>query len=89
MRYEMGTRDSSVTDKIYNILEHRTQGVSLQSLARMLSLKIGTVKKNLVRMEKELVVIRTIHHGTYVYKLTDADTVLIARKRADGDWDIR
>ena len=71
--------DSTVTDKIYDILKERKGGVSLQLLAQLLDLKIGTIRKNIARMEKELLVIRTIHKDQFVYKLTDADSIFAAR----------
>jgi len=76
MRKKWREPHEDVGDKIYDILASRKDGISLQSLARMLDLKIGTVQKNLERMGKDLLVIRTIHNGTFVYKLTDENNIV-------------
>jgi len=70
----------TIRDKIYNILEVRKEGVSLQGLARMLDLKIGTVKKRIAIMEDELLVVRTTRGDKYVYVLTGDDNMELWRR---------
>ena len=70
----------TIRDKIYNILENRKEGVSLQGLARMLDLKIGTVKKRIAIMEDELLVVRTTRNEKFVYVLTSEDNMELWRK---------
>ena len=71
---------NTIRDKIYNLLEVRKEGVSLQLLARLLNLKIGTVKKRIAVMEKDLLVVRTIRSGQYVYVLTNEHNMELWRK---------
>lgn len=70
----------TIRDKIYNILEARKEGVSLQALAQLLDLKVGTVKKRIEVMKKDLLVIRTIRGGKYVYVLTSEKNMELWRK---------
>ena len=71
----MRTHDTTVTDKIYDALEARKDGLSLQTLAQWLNLKIGTVKKNIKKMEDEFVVIRVQRNDQFVYKLTNEHNI--------------
>lgn len=65
-----GMRDTTVSDLLYDTLETRPDGVSLQTLARMLDLSIGTVKKNLEKLERDMVVERVMSGDKFVYRLT-------------------
>jgi len=59
-----------VHDKIYAALEARPDGLSLQMLARWLDIKVGTIKKNLERMQENDVVERVMRSDRFVYRLT-------------------
>ena len=62
--------DTTVVDKIYDALEARPDGLSMQTLARWLNLKVGTIKKGLKKLESEMVVERVMRNDQFVWKLT-------------------
>ena len=63
-------RDTTVYDKLYDILEAHPDGVSLQILSRWTGLSIGTVQKNLKRLENDIVAERVMRSDQFVWKLT-------------------
>lgn len=63
-------RDTTVYDKIYDALEARPDGLSMQTLSNWLGLKVGTIKKNLERMKEDDVVERVMRNDQFVFKLT-------------------
>jgi DNA-binding MarR family transcriptional regulator len=63
-------RDTTVVDGIYDALETRPDGLSMQTLSRWLGLKIGTIKKGLKKLEGEMVVERVMLSDQFVWRLT-------------------
>lgn len=74
-------RDTTVYDMLYDYLESRPEGVSLQTLSRWTKLSVGTVRKNLKRLESDLVVERVVHSDQVVWRLTTADSIFRQKKK--------
>lgn len=74
-------RDTSVYDKLYDLLKERPDGLSEQALSRITELSIGTIRKNLERMKKDDVAERVMHADRFVWKLTTADSLLERKLR--------
>ena len=63
-------RDTTVYDTLYDLLEKRPLGLSVQALAYRTGLTIGTIQKNLKRMKADDVVERVMRSDHFVWELT-------------------
>lgn len=62
--------NTSVSGKVYALLEDRPEGVSTQTLSEWTNLSVGTVRKSLKRLESKLIVERVMRADQFVWRLT-------------------